>query len=102
MKVKIKVKIIIADLGDYNLKENYDLIIALGIFHFFPRKKALELINKIKMHTKKDGINIVDAFVGKKYFKSKELKKMYKNWNIIDFEEYKFKKDKMNYILAVK
>src|SRR3989344_4867564 len=43
MKKNIKINAICADLEDYEITENYDIIIANGFFHFLPEKNALKL-----------------------------------------------------------
>ena len=73
---KLKIKTIVADIGEKKIRGNYDIILGLGIFHFFPRDKAIELIEQIKKQTKKQGINVIDAFIGKNYFKEGQLKKI--------------------------
>ena len=51
-------------------------------------------------HTKKDGLNVFEVLLqgdpSKEedsegyYFKSNELKDLYSNWDILDYEEYEF------------
>ena len=79
-------------------KEDYDIIIGTGIFHFIPEKDSLKLIKNIMKHTKKDGLNVFEAFLQGDpsqeedsegyYFKQDELKELYSNWDILEYEEY--------------
>ena len=100
---KLKAIKVIADLNNYKIEEKYDLILSLGIMHFLLRKKALELINEMQEQTRKGGINVIDAFVGKEYFREGELKSIYEDWEILDFESYVDKeKNKIEWIMARK
>jgi tellurite methyltransferase len=101
----IKINTLVADLEKYKIKEKYDIILALGIIHFLGEKSG-EYIKYIQKHTKNQGINIIDAFINKWLPKNK-LKELYKNWKIIEYEEYKQKlisgnKQWMNYLVCKK
>src|SRR3989344_3801021 len=97
-KRNMKIIAIVADLEKFEFKEDYDILIGMGIFHFIPEKESLKLINNIMNHTKKDGLNIFEAFLQGDpsqeedsegyYFKQDELKELYSNWDILDYEEY--------------
>jgi len=97
-KRKIKINAFAKDLENFEFKENYDIIIGTGIFHFIPEKKTLKLIEDIKNHTKEKGLNIFEVFLQGDpsqeedseghYFKPFELKNLYFDWEILDYEEY--------------
>jgi len=104
-----------ADLERFEFKEDYDLIIGTGIFHFIPEKDSLKLIKNIMKHTKKHGLNIFEVFLQGDpsqeedsegyYFKQNELKKLYSDWNILDYEEYDEEEEQTNkiaYLIAKK
>ncbi len=104
-KRKIKINAIESDLKDYKIKNNYDLILALGIIHFLGNMGE-GYIRKIQRHTQKGGINIIDAFINGWLPKNK-IKELYKEWKTRDYEEYKQKlingdKKWMNYLVAEK
>jgi tellurite methyltransferase len=94
----IKINALVGDIETFEIKENYDIIICVGVLHFLPKINALRLIEKIKAKTNKEGINIFEVFLEGDpsqeedsigyYFKSFELKKLYSEWNILDYEEY--------------
>jgi len=98
LKKNVKINVICADLGIYKIKEKYDIIIAKGFFHFLPKKNTLKLILDCQKYTKDEGINIFDVLLegdpsqGEDsegyYFKEGELKRIYSEWEIIDYEEY--------------
>lgn len=97
-KRDVKIMAFVADLEKFEFKEDYDIIIGTGIFHFIPEKASLRLIKNIMKHTKKDGLNVFEAFLQGDpsqeedsegyYFKQDELKGLYSNWDILDYEEY--------------
>jgi len=97
-KRNLKVNAICKDLEDYNLEENYDVIIAQGFFHFLKKERALKLIEDCKKHTNKGGLNIFEVMLEGDpsqeedsegyYFPQNKLKEIYLDWDIEDYEEY--------------
>ncbi len=94
----LKITLLCCDAESFDFKENYDIIIATGILHFLSRDKVLGFLEKLKNHTNKDGLNIIDAFLkGSKcerdsegyYFKKGELLKIYSDWQVLKHEFYK-------------
>ena len=114
----IKIKTFVEDLEKFEIKKDFDIIIGTGIFHFLPEKNSLKLINSIKEHTKEDGINIFEVLLegdpsqeedsGGHYFKKFELKRLYSDWKILDYEEYdnydggEEQKNKVAFLIAKK
>ncbi len=88
------------DVCDFEFRDTYDLIIAHGIFQFLPREIWEKLIDQIKEHTRKGGINLVLVFsdsipvpddmkdMAGDMFKEGELFEMYDDWKIISQESY--------------
>lgn len=97
-KRKVKINAFVEDLENFEFKEDYDVIMGTGIFHFISKKWALGLVNNIKKYTKKGGLNVFEVFLEGDpsqeedsegyYFKHLELKNLYSGWNILDYEEY--------------
>lgn len=97
-KRDVKIIGLVGDLEKLEFKEDYDIIIGTGIFHFISKKYFFKLLNDIMKHTKKDGLNIFEVFLQGDpsqeedsegyYFKQNELKELYSNWEILDYEEY--------------
>jgi len=108
----LKIKTIIADMENFEFEEKYDIILALGVFHFIPEKELRNLLMKIKKNTTKDGMNIIEAFLERDssqerdsegyYFKKQELKEIYKDWQIINYEEYMDNEHKLGFLMVKK
>ena len=95
-KRNIKAEIICKDLNNFHINKNFDVIISLAVFHFLNRKKTINLIKEMKKRTNKAGVNIIVGFLdntsGKTssfYLKKNELKKLYSDWKILEYKEYK-------------
>lgn len=116
-KRNLKIKTVVADLESFDFEEKYDVILALGVFHFFSEGILKKLLLKIKNNTINDGLNVFEAFLEGdpsqedsegNYFKKHELKKLYADWKIIKYKEYeKYDEDedcnnKLAYLMAKK
>ena len=89
------------DIKDFNPDDHFDVLVSTYVFHYLPRQDALLLIKQIQEHTKRDGLNVITAFIkngdfkrDKKntknfYLKREELKDLYVNagWEILEYEE---------------
>jgi len=105
------INILCRDLDDYEIDENYDVILCTGVLHFVSKKKVLNILKQIQKHTNKQGMNVLDVFLeGSEcqsdsegyYFKKGELRKIYSGWKIIDYQEYEEKGNKMALIIATR
>lgn len=93
--VSKNIKAIVADISTYKIEEDYDVIISTAVLHFLNQSVSKSIINQMKEHTKKEGINIISVFTednpSKRFpnlFKSGELKSFYRDWNIIRYKEF--------------
>lgn len=85
-KRNVQINAVVGDLEEYEIDGTYDVILVLGVLQFLG-KKGKEYIEKIQRHTKKGGINIIDAFRNRWLPKDK-LDGLYSKWEIIEKEEY--------------
>lgn len=102
-KREVKINAICKDIEEFEVKEDYDIILMLGILQFIG-KKGEDYIKKIQERTKKRGINIIDAFRNKWLPKGK-IEELYLDWKILEKEEYVWEKDnfaKMIYLVVEK
>jgi len=98
-------KLVNEDIRKFKFKKKYDLIIASLVLHFFRKEKAIEVIRKMQKNTNSKGFNFLVCMSNKDnlskgkpenfYTTLKELKEIYKDWEIIkssqgftDYEEH--------------
>lgn len=100
-KEKLKIKAYVSDAELYlNSCEEFDAIFCINILQFINQKNILSVIDKIKSKTKLNGINTIASFIvktekqkqmalskGRYFFDKGELKKIYKDWKILFYEE---------------
>lgn len=89
----------VIDARGYEPEGEYDVIICTATMHYFKEGEARDIIEKMKRHTKKGGINLITTFtkedIGFKeypdfYFVGCEddLRGLYEGWEIIKCENY--------------
>ena len=99
---KIKVNAWVQDLTTFIFSKTYDLIISHGVFHLVEKHDWQRIIKDIKENTNPGGLNIIGIFTNKlpatpdnapftkALFDEGELKELYADWNIIEFNAYVF------------
>ena len=97
---KLQLNVFVQDMVKYKFTESFDVIITHGCLHLIKRSEWLNLIENIKLHTKKDGYNIHAVFTDtiessedmkslcKGLFQEGELFNLYNDWNIELQESY--------------
>jgi tellurite methyltransferase len=98
---KLKIKADVSNVKSYlqNCKK-FDAIFAMNILQFIDEKNIFKIIKQIQQKTKPTGLNIITSFVaenskqkervlskGRYFFDKRELRKLYKNWKILFYEE---------------
>ncbi len=93
-KEKLPLRAKVADVSQYQFKQEFDLVIAVGLLHFLPQETGHQLVARMKAATKKGGFNVVAALAEQHPFNPKphvyaqgELKKLYTDWKILAYEE---------------
>lgn len=100
-KENLKIKTSIANAKEYlDDCENFDAIFCMNVLQFIDEKNILETIEKIKSKTVVGGINVIASFVanseeqkkkiiqrGGYLFDEGELKELYRDWEILSYEE---------------
>ena len=65
----LKVEAVIADIGNYEIEGSFDTVVAIGLLMFFPRSKALSLLDNLQSHVKAGGCAVVNVLIeGTTYF----------------------------------
>ncbi|MCM1523952.1 MAG: methyltransferase domain-containing protein [Ruminococcus sp.] len=97
-----------ANLTAYQFERCYDMVICFGTLHFVAENEWKKFINHAKEYTNTGGIHIIQIFtdtvpasddiapfaVG--LSKDGELKKMYSDWEILQFKSYVFEDEHPN------
>lgn len=94
-QAKVKLKLSLQDIRQFKFDKRYDIIIAISSLHFLPRLSAVNVINRMKRHTTKGGLNIISAFIEGNgsvnfpyLFRKNEINHFYKNWAILSYREF--------------
>ncbi|KAF0240365.1 MAG: hypothetical protein FD167_4186 [bacterium] len=57
----IKTKLV--DLSTYQISENYDVIVSIGLLMFMEKSKGYEMLNNIKLHVGSGGYAIINVLI---------------------------------------
>ena len=63
----VKIEFFRADVRDFRLETDYDIVFSSGVFHYIPYELRESVINNLKSHTKPKGINVINVFVKKPF-----------------------------------
>lgn len=99
----VPVKAFRADINDFRLDTDFDIIYSSGAFHYIRPELRDELIRNFQRHTAAGGLNVFNAFVQKPfippppeneqvsfYWKSGELFTFYTDWLLREAREFVF------------
>lgn len=102
----VKVNFFKANICDFRLETDYDIIFSSGVFYYIPYDLRMNVIYNLKSHTKTNGINVINVFVKKPFipippdveeselaagdWKSGELFMYYHDWQLHKTEEVTF------------
>lgn len=102
-KTKTKVNVFRADINDYRLSSEYDILFSSGVLHYIKPELRQEIFNNYKAFTNNGGIHSFNVFVEKPFIDpppenesnaynwiSGELLNYYHDWEIVKFEEIIF------------
>lgn len=98
----IKINTSVTSVAEFEFKKKYDLIMSFGVFHFMPKDEWKAFVRKAQNNTNVGGIHIIQLFtdtiaptpdiapyaIG--MAKDGEIKKMYEDWEIIEYLSYNF------------
>jgi tellurite methyltransferase len=100
-KEKLKIKTEVSDAKSYLQDcEIFDAIFVMNVFQFIEEKNIINMIKQIQSKTKSNGLNVIASFIaenskqknivlskGRYFFDEGELRKLYKDWKILFYEE---------------
>ena len=64
-----------ADLNDYRLSKNYDIIFSSGVFDYMKPELRIDIIEHLKEHTNEGGLKAIKVFVDKPFIEVSDKKK---------------------------
>lgn len=91
----LRIEPVLADLSTYEIAQEFDTIVAIGLLMFFERGRALALLKEIQTHVAVNGRAIINVLTegttymgmfepGNYYlFGANELEERFKGWNIL-------------------
>jgi tellurite methyltransferase len=92
----LRVQTHVADIRDFKYTKDYDVIISNATLHFLPEEDINSVIEKMKLHTRSNGINTITAFNTNNpdmdfphLFRKSELREFYKDWEILTHSNLK-------------
>jgi tellurite methyltransferase len=90
------------DLATFVFEKTYDVILSHGVLHLVEKHEWQRTIQEMKKYTNPGGFNIIGIFTNKlpatpdnvpftkALFDEGDLKELYADWNIIEFNAYVF------------
>lgn len=96
------------DLTTYQFNKNYDLVMSFGTLHFVEKDGWKEFIRRAKENTNVGGVHIMQIFTDKVpasddiapfavgLAKEGEIKELYEDWEILQFQSYVFEDEHPN------
>lgn len=94
----LPVEAVLADLRDYELDEDFDVVVCIGLLMFFECETAFKALSNLQAHVREGGIAVVNVLVeGTSYldmfdanshclFSRAELESRFAGWNILGAE----------------
>lgn len=105
---KINLNAWTSDLCTYQFEKNYDLIMSFGTLHFVSKEDWHRFIMNAKEHTNIGGYHVIQLFTNTVPASSDiapyaiglandtEIKELYSDWEIIEFQSYTFEDEHPN------
>lgn len=91
-----------AELRDYELREDFDVVVSIGLLMFFDCPAALRQLASLQSHVRRDGIAIVNVLVegttyldmfdrrGHCLFAREEMRRRFAGWSMLHYEYQDF------------
>ena len=91
-----------AELRDYELREDFDVVVSIGLLMFFDCPDAFRQLSSLQSHVRRDGIAIVNVLVegttyldmfdpqGHCLFARDEMRRRFAGWNMLRYEHEDF------------
>ena len=66
-RARVEVRAFQADLTDYRIEEDYDILFSTGVLHYIPAASRTEIMENYKRVTTPDGLNVFSVVVHKPF-----------------------------------
>ena len=63
----VKIGFFKADVRDFRLETDYDIIFSSGVFQYIPSEFRNSIVDNLKSHTTQNGINVINVFIRKPF-----------------------------------
>lgn len=90
----VTIEIVQEDIRNYKPSKQFDVVISNMVLHFLSREEILSCIQIMKDAANNGGLNVISVYTDKNLinlrsylFKTNELKDMYGDWKILDYDE---------------
>jgi tellurite methyltransferase len=99
---RLSLSAFVADLESWSIDRDYDTIVAIGLLMFFPRDRALAMLDDIRRHVAPGGKAVINVLItGTTYtdlfdpehhhlFEPEELKQAFQGWSSVCCQEDQF------------
>ncbi|MDR2600396.1 MAG: class I SAM-dependent methyltransferase [Oscillospiraceae bacterium] len=102
-RANVKVNVFKANIWDYRLNDNYDILFSSGVLHYIKPELRDEVFGNYLTHTNENGLNVFNVFIKKPFitpapeneehsylWSSGQLLAYYSDWYVEDFSEFVF------------
>lgn len=80
-QVGVELETFQADINEFRLEEEYDILFSTGVLHCIPEELREEIFENYKEHTTKDGLNVFSVFVDKPFIEeAPDMEKTAQKW----------------------
>ncbi len=82
-KIGVDVNFIQANILDFRLESNFDIIFCSGVLSYIPEDMRTEILESYKSHANTDGLHAMNVFVDKPFInKAPDAEDCEKNWKL--------------------
>ncbi len=76
-KIGVKINVFKADVNDFRLEEEFDILFSTGVLHYIPSELRKEILENYKKYTSPNGIHMFSVFVNKPFIEPAPEKEVY-------------------------
>ena len=69
-KSSVKIEVFNANIKEFRLSENFDILFSIGVLHYIPKELRSEIFGNYKNYTNIGGLNVFSVFVHKPFIET--------------------------------